>query len=87
MRKFLIPLLLVSTPAMAQNADLSVPRMNELGKNAIYVCRTARAMGAENMGENVVKLSGARTLEEKMFILYLCKMYIDSKIERLKMET
>ena len=82
MRKFLIPLLvLVSTPAFSQNADLSIPRMNELGKNAMYICRAARTGEAENMGKNVVALSGARTLEEKIFILYLCKMYIDSKIE------
>lgn len=85
MRKFLIPLVLVSTPAFAQNSDLSVTRMDELGRNALSVCRNAHVMGAPgDMAKNVLALSGARTIEEKVFILRLCKVYLDSKIEDMK---
>ena len=86
MRKFLpalVAALFVSTPAAAQNADLSVSRMNQMMETSLSVCRVGRSMEG-NMGTNVISLSGARTLEEKMFILSLCKIYIQSKIEDVR---
>lgn len=84
MRKFLPLLLLVSTPAFAQNSDLSVYRMNQMMETSLSVCRLATKMSSGAMGTDVISLSGASTLEEKMFILSLCKIYLQSKIEDAK---
>jgi len=84
MTKFLISLALVSLAAPAQAQDLSLARMKELAEQTQVACTLATRGSGENAGQALLNMVYPRTIEEKYFVLNLCKFFVQGKIEGLK---
>ena len=86
MTKFLIPLTaFVSLAAPAQAENISFARMNELTEQTEVACPAAiRRSNGENTSQALLNMVYTRTIEEKYFVLNLCKFFVQGKIEGLK---
>ncbi len=84
MRKFLfLAALAVATPAFAHDT-ISSSRMKQLGDMAPTVCRVVSKIGGDNASDNVISMFPVYTVEEKIFVLTMCKMYLHGKLDTLK---
>ena len=84
MTKFLLPLMaLVSLAAPAQAQDLSMARMKELAEQTEVACPIATRGSGENISQVLLNMVYPRTIEEKYFVLNLCKFFVQGKIEGL----
>ena len=83
MTKFLISIALVSLAVPAQAEDLSWARMKELVEQTEVACPIAVRSSAENTSQVLLNMVYTRTLEEKYFVLNLCKFFVKGKIEGL----
>ena len=84
MTKFLISLAIVSLAVPAQAEDLSWVRMKELAEQTEVACPIATRGSGENAGQVLPNMVYTRTIEEKYFVLNLCKFFVQGKIEGLK---